>query len=310
MAAGRGTVTIVVPTHNRYDRLNNLLGSIGVCALPYVTEVVVVDDSEVPLQLPNFTGDIPVRHVVLNSRVLISAAKNAGWRIARSEFVFFIDDDNVVETETFEPLCSHIFSLPDTAALMPAVLYKRNREIVWVYSTPLAGNRWSFVLVGRNLPRNSLLEGQLQETDALPNACIVRRIALESTGGFDESLRVNSSAYLCQKLKLSGWKVQADTGSFIYHDVSLPQDRSFWAYHAMEDPDRVFHEVRDWFVLMHRLHPDTPFFRLKAILRSLRFLLPNTAAYVANGGSRRFSLLLNVVQGLVEGLKITRSAGI
>ncbi len=309
MEPEEGAVTVVIPTHNRYDRLKALLASIERSAPPYLKEVVVVDDSPRWQEIPSSIGPIPVRHHVLASRALISASKNIGWRAASTEYVFFIDDDNVVDGRTFEPLCSHMFSSQCIAALMPSVLYERDRGRVWVYCTPFASGRWSHVLVGRNRPRNPVLEGKLEATDALPNASLVRKRALEAVGGFEESLSVNSSCHLCVKLKLSGWKVLADTGSFIYHDVDLPATRTFWAKHAIEDPERVLYEVRDWFILMRLLHPALTFFRTKAVLHSLKFILPNTAAYVTNGGSKRRKLLLGVVGGLIEGLRGARGDG-
>lgn len=296
-------LTIVIPTHNRFEKLSQLLLTIKDAAPDSLRETIVVDDSDSPGPPLARPGGLRVRHVRLGKRAYVSRAKNIGWRLAGTEYIFFIDDDNLVDASTFSPLCADFKSCPEAAAFVPSVLYSRNRQLVWVYATPFRHGRWSHQLIGRNEPRNPLVEGRLADTDALPNASLIRRSALQSVGGFLEGLRTNSSADLCFRLKLSGWRVLAHTGSFIYHDVELPTGKSYWARHALEDPERVMYEISDWFALMHCLHPDAYLFRVRAMLHALRFMLPNSAAYLANGETHRWPLMLKMVQGLVSGLR-------
>lgn len=297
--------TIVVPTHGRYGRLSALLDSIDRYSPENLSEVIVVDDSPVKQDIGPRLSSSPVRHLKLDRRVYISRAKNLGWRMASTEFIYFIDDDNIVGRETFDPLTRNMILHPGAAAIMPAVLYKGDPSLVWVYAAPFSKGLWSHELVGRNKKRQPSLEGKLLQTDALPNASLVRHSALLEAGGFDEALSINSSAYLCASFRRSGWDVLADTGSFIYHDVPLPGGKAFWASHGMQDPFRVKREIGDWYLLMRRLHPGARFFRPEAFLRSMKFVLPNSAAYLANGGERRGSLMLNMIAGTLYGLKRT-----
>jgi GT2 family glycosyltransferase len=156
-------------------------------------------------------------------------------------------------------------------------------------------------LIGRNEARNSALENRLLNTDALPNASIVRRNALQSVDGFDETLVVNSSMDLCLRLKANGWKVFSYTGGFVYHDVEPPGHLGWWAVHGAIDPGRVRYEIRDWFILASRLPRDEKFFRIKVIIAS-RFVVPNLLAYFIRG-QEKTKLARSLITGYLEGVR-------
>jgi GT2 family glycosyltransferase len=138
-------------------------------------------------------------------------------------------------------------------------------------------------------------------TDALPNASIVRRKALEDVDGFDETLVVNSSMDLSLRLKAHGWKVFSYTGGFVYHDVEPPGRLGWWAIHGAIDPGRVRYEIRDWFVLASRFRRNDKFFRIRVVIAS-RFVVPNLLAYFARGHERT-KLVRSLMTGYLEGLR-------
>jgi GT2 family glycosyltransferase len=297
-----GRVGIVIPTHNRYSKLRALLASIERWMTSEISSVVVVDDSEEPIDLTKDFDSISLKQIFLSRRSFISQAKNIGWRNLTTEYVYFIDDDNVIGEQTIAPVFGIISGSESIGAIMPAVLYKSRPDLVWVYTTPLSSRgRLKHQLIGRNEARNSSLEGRLLNTDALPNASIVRRKALESIDGFDETFVVNSSMDLCLRLKAHGWRVFAYTGGFVYHDVEPPGHLGWWAIHGAMDPGRVRYEIRDWFILASRLRRNEKFFRIQVIIAS-RFVVPNLLAYFVRGRSRT-KLVRSLVKGYLEGLR-------
>ncbi|MDE1853175.1 MAG: glycosyltransferase [Thaumarchaeota archaeon] len=245
-----------------------------------------------------------LQHVKLDSRVFISRAKNIGWRRARSEFIYFIDDDNVIGERTLAPILGVVRGSTRMGAVMPATLYKSRPDLVWVYATPFLDRRLGLNLVGRNFPRDPSLENSLLKTDALPNASLIRRKALEDVNGFDERLVVNSSLDLAQRLKARGWQVEAYTGALVYHDVEVPGRVGWWAAHGSVDPQRVRYESRDWFLIMKRLHRGERLVKLRSMVESLRFVLPNSLAYVLRGKSRA-GLIKSVLIGYLEGVTLS-----
>src|ERR1700677_1055289 len=179
----KAQVTVVVPTHERPEKVRALLVSLRRFGAGRIDSVIVVDDSTAPSDLTSEFPDLRLEHLRLPRRVFISRAKNLGWRRARTDYVFFIDDDNVIDGSTIDGAYSTISSDDTIGAVMPSVVYKAKPDLVWVYATPFRGGSMKLDLMGRNLPRNPKLENRLVETDALPNASIIRRRALEEVGG-------------------------------------------------------------------------------------------------------------------------------
>jgi histidinol-phosphate phosphatase family protein len=83
--------TVVIPTTGR-DNLYPLLSAVDGCAGPRPAQVVVVDDRLAghPLALPAWV------RVVRSGGRGPAAARNAGWRLADTEWVAFLDDDVIV----------------------------------------------------------------------------------------------------------------------------------------------------------------------------------------------------------------------
>jgi GT2 family glycosyltransferase len=162
------TFAVVIPTHNRHERLLRCLEAIGAQERP-PDEVVVVDDGSQPaVELP---PDIdPQRvHVVRNDPPLgAAAARNRGWRATSTDYVLFTDDD-----------------------CRPAP--------GWVAAMAAAARR-DTILVGRTLPDPDDGEEltpfdrsvRIEACDGGFLTCniLYPRDALETVGGFDERFRL------------------------------------------------------------------------------------------------------------------------
>ncbi|MHB8566487.1 MAG: glycosyltransferase family 2 protein [Nitrososphaerales archaeon] len=304
----RPKISIVIPTYNREAKLNRLLRSIVDSKIETDYEVIVVDDSDTEIDSIIYSTLGESFHIIRNpKRRFISTAKNIGWRASRGEYVFFIDDDNILPRNTVDLLSAKLDTDRQIGALMPAVYYERNRDLVWVYSAPFAKGKWNFNLIGRNSIEKEKPKDRLIPTDALPNASMIRKAVLEKIGGLDESLPINSSCDLCQKIKKCGFEAYALTSTSTYHDVSLPSTPGYWAEHASEDYARRYYEVRDWFDLMSRLHAGENLLVLKEFLRSLFFLVPVGAGILVHPTRRKQSLRLiyaSMLRGLRDGVKV------
>jgi HAD superfamily hydrolase (TIGR01662 family) len=114
MAEGGLATTVVVPTIGR-PSLHTLLTSLAAAAArgPAPAAVIVVDDrrSEVadahPLSLDVLAGGTPVQVVSSGGRGP-AAARNCGWRRARTPWVSFLDDDVVVAEDWLVRLASDL----------------------------------------------------------------------------------------------------------------------------------------------------------------------------------------------------------
>src|SRR3954469_9032962 len=158
--------TVVVPTIGR-PSLEVLLDALAAASGPRPAELILVDDrpSEASLR-PERPGLPPVR-VVRTGGGGPARARNLGWRVARTEWVAFLDDDVVPDPDWYERLEE------DLADLGPDVAGSQGRVHV-----PLpAGRRptdWERGTAG--LAASSWITADLA----------YRRAALAAVGGFDE----------------------------------------------------------------------------------------------------------------------------
>lgn len=93
--------SVVFATHNRAERLRDMLAGLRAQTLPRAAfEVVVVDDASsddtsAVLAEAIERGDLHIRAIRHDHNRGPAAARNAGWRAARASFVAFSDDDCV-----------------------------------------------------------------------------------------------------------------------------------------------------------------------------------------------------------------------
>jgi glycosyltransferase involved in cell wall biosynthesis len=104
-------VSVVIPTRNRKRRLAALIDSLNRQTLATETfEVIVVDDcstdgtDEFLTQASRDNGFFRFEAIRLTSPVGPAAARNAGWRRARSPIVAFTDDDCEADPRWLEEL--------------------------------------------------------------------------------------------------------------------------------------------------------------------------------------------------------------
>ncbi|WP_053736833.1 glycosyltransferase family 2 protein [Nocardia sp. NRRL S-836] len=138
--------SVVIPTVGR-DALNDLLDVLNNGPGPEPVEVIVVDDSD--------------------TRRGPAAARNAGWRAARGDWVAFVDDDVVLPPDWKVQLAKDLEGLEDDVAATQA-------KIV----VPLPADR----------PPTDAERGTAGLADALwiTADMAYRRSVLHRTGGFDE----------------------------------------------------------------------------------------------------------------------------
>lgn len=296
-------LSVLVVTHERPAMLNELLESLVAIGGVRWATVVVVDDSREPLPTTGRFPGLSLRHLTLPDRVHITRAKNIGLASIKSPFVLIIDDDNTITDTTLPRPLRRLAEEPRLGALMPAVVYRDDPNLVWVYATPFAPGRWGFELLGRNRPRDPALEGRFLPTDALPNAAVFRTAALQSVDGYDERFPVNSSADLCQRLKRAGWLVEADSGAFVHHNVELPGRPGYWAAHAVTDPERTYFEASDWFRLEFQIHRGQWGVAWRALYHSGTWILPLLLALVIRKGATRSATIAALVRGVRDGLR-------
>lgn len=159
------SVSVVVPTYRRPELLDRNLQALDALLSPHGGfEVLVADDDP-----RNGRTELLVRrhrrarHIPVQGRHGPAAARNAGWRHATGEFIFFTDDDTI----------------PDRFWLLHGLRALQ-------HSSAAAG--WGRVIVPTPAEPTDYEwnAARLGEAGFVTANCFCRREALEKVGGFDE----------------------------------------------------------------------------------------------------------------------------
>jgi glycosyltransferase involved in cell wall biosynthesis len=200
-------VSAVIPTYNRAAFVPRAIQSVlrqTFCDL----EVIVVDDGspEATQDAVARFDDSRLRYIRLPKNMGQWHAENVGIAHARGEWVAFLDDDDEWAPEKLAKLLERANAIGASAA------YSRKLRIG--YEGPILPKR------DRPLPEGDVSTSVLTLLmPATPSAFMVRRDALISVGGFDESLPQAQDVDLWVRLSLAGYRFAAvDERLALYHE--------------------------------------------------------------------------------------------
>jgi mycofactocin system glycosyltransferase len=229
-------VTVVIPVRDEYDALAAMLGSIGT-----VAAVLVVDDGRlaaasgaaagcgVPAVSAGLTGGVaaagPAAGIAAAAGAALlrnvgrhgpAAARNTGWREARTRLVAFLDADTEPQSDWLVRLLPH-FDDPLVAAVAPRVT-----------ATPGSAGagsvvqRWMATYEAVRSPLDlGAAESIVRPRSRVPYvptaALIVRRDVLEDLAGFDEELRFGEDVDFVWRVAADGRTVRYEPAATVAH---------------------------------------------------------------------------------------------
>lgn len=204
-------LSVVVIGRNEGERLRRCLASVhGMQSGAGGCEVIYVDSQSTDnsVELAREMGAVTL---TLNSgRPTAAKARNTGLSAASGEWILFLDGDTIVDPhfavtameraradERIAAVWGHRREIHPTANFFHRVL-----DLDWVYAPG-----WSEFCGG----------------DAL-----MRRSALEQTGGFDESLIAGEEPELCARLRSVGYLILHLDAPMTKHDLAISQWKQYW----------------------------------------------------------------------------------
>ena len=236
MIVGKYTVSVVIPTHNRHEKLAETVAGLQRQNLPREAyEILVMDDgSTPPVELTNSVTPSNCRVVRLEG-IERSAARNAGARLAKGTILLFLDDDISVK-EDF--LAVHLRAQSEWPSALIVGAISLPAEIV---QTPFG--RFRQRLEQLNVP---LQRGVVD----LPNFCTAANMSIErelyfSLGGFNSVLHSAEDQELALRHSARGGRGGTQAVRSIGRFVRF-QDMSYVAFRQQfAAPERA----RQWLIL-------------------------------------------------------------
>jgi GT2 family glycosyltransferase len=215
-------IAVVVPTHQRRDRLARLVRALEQQTLPRDQwEAVIVDDcstdgTQDALEELARTTPLDLRVARTPHQAGPALARNIGWRIARAPIVAFTDDDCTPDPEWLAAGVA-AFGAPSTGIVQGKTVPAIDREHI----------DWTIRIVVR----------EVLEPSPWFEGCnlFIRRDALEQCGGFDEGIAwFGEETSLAWSILDAGWGRGWAPDAQIRHDVEERSLRWHLRSHYLE----------------------------------------------------------------------------
>jgi len=220
-AASKTKFSVVIPTYNRVDRLENALKSVFAQTFSNY-EVIVVDDGSTD-GTQKFLEKYPSVRAIYQINQGPAAARNTGIRAASGEFVVFLDSDDWWAPDKLERQARYLDSHPDVA------LVHGYFESVDDRGVPLPKPEFRKTWWDAFRSRGDRYENWLHAEGCgiQTSAVAIRRSCFDQAGLFDPSLRICEDYDLFLRVALHG-KVGSFNGGpvsyFRYHG-SIPIEK-------------------------------------------------------------------------------------
>ncbi|HKP47461.1 MAG TPA: glycosyltransferase [Pyrinomonadaceae bacterium] len=205
-------VSIVIPTHNRAELLERAVESAK--AAGAAAEIVVVDDASTDKTFELWSRVEGITYLRLLKNAGLSFARNAGINSCSSEYIAFLDDDDL--------------RLPDSLTAQVRAL-DANPDAVLCYGRCLIGDARRQLPTGEIVP-NLIISGDifwdLLESNFIPMPTVVaRRTALIQHGLFNTRLTEVEDWDMWLRLSEHGPVVAVDSAVAIYRQADAQSEQ-------------------------------------------------------------------------------------
>ena len=237
-------VSVIIPTYNRRKNLMECIDSVLKNDMKDI-EVIVVNDYPKD-DLSDLRRRYPKIRLIQNMKeIYLADCRNEGAKAARGEFLYFVDDDNILRRDTISALLDG-FDSDRRIGLLGPLMYNAKGDL-WFSGFKVDLSR-------TNIPKR-LSPGQgnaLIETDFVPNSCMVRKAVYMSVGGSNGKAYVfqHEDLDLALRLRRKGYRHYVYTGSSLVHNYEASGNLS-----GRVTPRRLLFALRGNVVLEYEYAP-------------------------------------------------------
>ena len=305
-------VSVAIPTFNRKQKLIRLLKSILQSDYPRL-EIIIIDDASkdgtyeecvkffrnIKFKYNNLTNIKILRN---EKEKLVSYCRNLGSKNANGEYIFFIDDDNVIDPKCIHELVKTMESDDSIGICAPIMYYLEQPNRVWC-----AGEKRNmFTSISMSIGQGEINNGQfpiLIDCDYVGNAFMIRRKIAKLIRFDDKNFPFNHEDIdYCFKVKCLGYRVVCNTRAKVWHDVPVEYS-SFLEKTNMQTEMKAYFYGRNM-ILFHRKYNN--YLQLLTLVLFLPIIVMHRCLKLLHSRNIKIakSYLLGVVDGLLLMLKI------
>jgi len=300
-------VSVVIPTHNRKEKLEHLIRSILESDYPKDRlEIIVVDDASTDGTYKHIKKLFPQVKVIRNNEEkLLAESRNIGIKASRGKYVFLIDDDNVVDRNTIRGLVEFMEKHPEVGMTGPIMYFLNDPTRIWCAG--VKRSYWTTItkLIGFNVRDNGQYK-EPYESEDFPNAFMVRREVFEKVGLFNSKMFPihYDEGDFCQRARKAGYKVMVVPTAKVWHDIPLPEQSKASIFH-LKSPPRAYYTSRNR-ILFHAVWSKNIIQRFAALLASLAITVYYMVIVLRDVTDNRREVIRLMIKGVIDGFKLMK----
>lgn len=233
------SISVVVIGRNEGMRLVRCLESVAQIRSRYPElaanlEVIYVDSSSSDGS-PETAARLGASVIALKAeRPTAALGRNAGWQQASGEYILFLDGDTILHSEFPARALDAMMADATLAAIWghrreihpEASIYNRILDLDWIFAPGIVEYCGGDVLM--------------------------RRAALEATGGYDGTLIAGEEPELCRRMRALGYRILHIDAPMTGHDLEMRRFAQYWkralrAGHAYAEVSHRFRRTGDPF---------------------------------------------------------------
>lgn len=292
-------VSIVIPTHNRKDKLIRLIESILKSDYSKF-EIIVIDDASTDGTGEEVEREYPFVRIYGNERKkLVSECRNIGIRNSHGDFILVIDDDNVVATDTVKKLVETMLRDEKIGIAGPIMYYYEYPKIIWCAGIKRDNISSLTRQIGENKVDEGLFKG-LKESNDFPNAFMISKELTKRVGLFDKKNFpiMYEEADFGERVRRAGYNVVTVYEARVWHDISR---RDLGRYYHLQNEIMAYYTGRNR-IIFHRRYNK----RFQKLVFMTLFLPLFTVYYsiviLFSSLPEKRKIFMSYLKGVVDGL--------
>ena len=141
------TISVVIPTCNRKESLLRTIDSLYKQTYA-IHEIIIIDASDVSIKLEELINENHCMNVsVLYTKPSVCLQRNMGIKKAKGEYIFLLDDDNIIDANYIETIINFNKQNPEAIAVSGIVMERKSVD-EWQYTFPevsFLGLLWIYI---------------------------------------------------------------------------------------------------------------------------------------------------------------------
>ena len=218
------SVSIITVNFNHSHVTDALLDSIARLNTYAPLEIIVVDNGStvnpVPAWKLKYTG---VTFIRSEDNLGFSGGNNLGIKVAKGDYLFFINNDTEITTNLIETLVTTLDEHPEVGMVSPKIRYYDQPDTLqYAGFTPMNYYTCRNKCIGQFEKDNGQYDDLTGETGYVHGAAMmVRQKAISSEGMPEHYFLYYEEMDWCEEIKRKGYKIWVNMQALIYHKESV-----------------------------------------------------------------------------------------